>query len=269
MKIDFIGAPGAGKSTLKHAVVDFFNRRGIHANLVKEAGKESVQSTIPGKLVNLAAPNSLRAPLLWRVFYPLSIASRVPFMLRNRQLMRMVVQTQYGRPQEADIHQRKVFSRFMELVGFYEYLDKHNNHGDVLVFDEGFIHRVILLFASEVEVPNRETIENYIDLIPRSDLIVYTYAPPDVCKKRILERGLWGWSHEKTDEEIAKFVDHAIATVEMAVDCLREKNWPVVTIDNQNDGSDQAEEELKNLLESFFPQAVSYPAPMPLGIYRR
>lgn len=269
MIVDFIGAPGAGKSTLKHTVVDFFNRRGISANLVKQAGKETVRISILGRFITHATPRSLHAPFLWRTFYPLSVASRIPFIIRHQELIRLIVQTQSKRPKGAEIHQRRVISRFMQMIGFYEFLVHRCKPGEVLVFDEGFIHRVILLFASEVETPDPVMIRRYIDLIPKTDLLVYTVAPPEVCKKRILDRGLWGWSREKTDEQIERFIDNAIHTVEIAVDYVRKKDWPLVIIDNQNDGSLQAENALRKSLSVLYPEQIQSPAPMGVGIYRR
>lgn len=269
MIVDFIGAPGAGKSTLKHTVVDFFNRRGICANLVKQAGKESAKKTFPGQIITKIFPESLHAPILWRMYYPRTVVSRIPFVLRHRQLIQLIVQTQSQRPKEAELQRRRVIPRFMEMIGFYEYLVQHYKPEDVLVFDEGFIHRVILLFTSEVEVPEPETIHRYIDLIPKSDLLVYTYAPPEVCKKRILERGLWGWSHDKTDCQIERFIDNAILAVEMAVDYVIRKDWPLVIIDNQNDGSLEAEHALRKSLSILYPERKQSTAPVGVGVYQR
>lgn len=266
--VDFIGAPGAGKSTLKHTVVDFLNRRGVHASLVKQAGKEKAQKTFFGQLVNLAAPESFRSPLLWRIFYPLSVASRLPFIVQNPRLMQLVYRALQGRPKDANLQERRVLPRFLQLAGFYQYLIQRCAPGEAIVFDEGFIQRVILLFASEVEVPDQALVHRYLDLIPKPNLVVYTYAPPEVCKKRILDRGLWGWSTEKTDDQISRFIDHAILTVEIAVDYIEHKRWPLVRVNNENDGMGHAEEELRKVLGIHYPETSRPPYSIPVGMYR-
>ena len=168
MIIEFIGAPGAGKTTLMPTVMDFFQEQGLKAYTVVDAARPFAQRTLLGKGIALA-PATLRRPLLWQVFYRLSAWRRWHFRREHGRLMDHVLNSQVGRPAEADVEKRKVLYWFDHLTGYYEFLRAYARPDEVLVLDEGFVHRVVQLFSSSVEAPNQAQIVAYLDLVPRPD----------------------------------------------------------------------------------------------------
>ncbi len=236
MIIEFIGAPGAGKTTLLPEVTRFFESRGCRAYTVVEAARPFARRTMGGKLVQWLAPAAWQRPLLWRVFYLLSIGQRLNFMVQHPRLITQVLASQRGRPAAADTRQRQVLPWLFHHMGTYEFLRRHLRPDELLLFDEGFIHRVVQLFTSSAEKPAPAQIAAYIDLLPQPGLVIYVQASAAVCEKRIYERGLWQRAQHKEPAEISQFVRHAHKAVELAVAHARSKQWLVLEV--ANDGED-------------------------------
>jgi thymidylate kinase len=236
MIIEFIGAPGAGKTTLLPEVTRFFESRGCRAFTVVEAARPLARRTPGGRLVQRLAPAVLKRPLLWRVFYLHSIGHRLSFMAQHLRLLRQILASQRGRPAAADVHQRQVLPWLFRHMGYYEFLCHHARPDEILLFDEGFIHRVVQLFTSSAEQPDAARIAAYIDRLPQPDLLIHVQASTAVCEQRIYERGLWQRAQHKEPAEIARFVRYAHKAVELAVAHARRKRWLVLEVANDGEG---------------------------------
>ena len=253
MIVEFIGAPGAGKTTLLPAAADFFREQNRQAFTIVAAARPFARRTIAGKVVHRLSPRPWRDPLLWQLFYRLSILYRLKFIATHPQLIWQVANYQRRRPAAADVRQRKVLYWFYRLLGYYEFLRAHARPDEVLVFDEGFLHRVVQLFASSVEAPDEAQIDNYVALLPRPDLVVFVCASRDTCERRIYSRGLWERQRHKEPAEITQFVDNAHLAVERAVAHARRKGWSVVEVDNERDDRTAASAELRRQLALVLP----------------
>ncbi|UCG25667.1 MAG: hypothetical protein JSW55_06665, partial [Chloroflexota bacterium] len=151
MYFEFIGAPGAGKTTLLPAAAEAMAGRGLTAYTVAEAARPFARRTWPGAAVARLAPESWRGPLLWQTFYRLSLLDRMRFFAGHKRLLCLVLASQWRRPASADARQRRVLHWYFRHAGYYEFLRKRATSGELLIFDEGFVHRVVQLFASAVE----------------------------------------------------------------------------------------------------------------------
>jgi len=245
MIIEFIGPPGAGKTTLLPTVIEFFQAQGVAAFSVVDAARLYARRTFLGKFVYRMAPRSLVRPLLWRVFYLLSFIYRVMFLARNPRLLSQVLSHQWRRPKEAEARRRKVLHWFIRFAGYYEFLAAHARPDEVLVFDEGFVHRVVQLFASGVEKPDKNKILAYVDLLPLPDIVIYAQASPEICNQRIFTRGLWERFRNKSEAEISQFVFNAYLVVDLTVDYIKSKGWTVIEVDNGTGGLPAAKAELR------------------------
>jgi hypothetical protein len=234
MIVEFIGTPGAGKTTLLPVVIECLQARGISARSVVEAARPYAQRTLIGAAASRLAPPSLRRPLLWQVFYHLSIAYRLRFFARHSRLIRQVMHIQRRRPIPAE-ERRHVLHWFFVLVGQYEFLTTNTWPDEALIFDEGFIHRVVQMNASDVEEPDPARITAYVDLLPRPDLVIVPQAPWPVCKARIYRRGLWERFGHKSPAEITRYVANADRSVDIAVGHIKRKGWDVIEVDNSGD----------------------------------
>jgi thymidylate kinase len=248
MIVELIGAPGAGKTTLLPVVLGFFQAHDCRAYTVVEAARPFARRTVWGKIVLGLAPLAWQRPLLWRVFYYLSVVYRLKFVVWHWQLIQLVLAAQSRRPAAADVRQRQVLPWFFRQAGYYEVVQSLIQPDDVLVFDEGFIHRVVQLFTSSVENPGEEQIAAYVNLLPQPDLVVFIQASPDVCEKRIYARGLWQRAQHKDAAEIAQFVVHAHQAVDLAVAQARRRGWLVVEVDNSGNDLTAVKADLRRQL---------------------
>jgi thymidylate kinase len=254
--IEFIGTPGAGKTTLVPAAGEYFNSRGFQARSVLEAARPFAERTLPGRAVRLLAPASIRQPLQWQLFYHLSNWKRSGFFARNRELTDMVLRFQRTRPiSEAD--REHVLRWFLHLAGRYEFLNAHARPGEVLIFDEGFVHRVVQLFASEAEEPEPGRVKAYLDRVPRPDVVVFPYASPETCEQRVWRRGLWERFRSKSAAEVSRFIANSHAIVGLAVAHIRAAGWTVIEVDNDGTDPQVAKAALHRQLTSLFAEPTA------------
>ena len=231
MIVEFIGTPGAGKTTFMPVVGEHFKNHQFRPYSVLEAARPFAARTLPGKMVQMLPSGKLQRFLLWQVFYALSYAYRPKFAKQNRALMKTVLDYQYQRPiTRAD--RSHVLRWFLHLTGSYEFLKAYAQTGDMLIFDEGFVHRVVQLFASENETPDLDSVAKYLDLIPKPDLLIFPIASSEVCEDRVFERGVWERFQAKGREETSRFIRNAYKIVKYAVKHLKIQGWTVIEVDN-------------------------------------
>ena len=258
MIIEFIGPPGAGKTTLLPAAAEALEQRGLTAYTVVEAARPFARRTMPGSGLAALAPRPWRDPLLWRVFTGLTAVGRLRFFAANLALLRYVRDSQQGRPAASESRQRRVLYWYYRHAGYYHFLTSRARPDEALLFDEGFLHRVVQLFSSPVERPSAEAIKDYVALLPAPDLTIAIAAPADDCQQRIYDRGLWARFGHKSQEEISQFVANASDAVELALCAASEAGWPLLEIDNSAGDPALAATRLKERLAAFpLPSATS------------
>lgn len=234
MIVEFIGTPGAGKTTFMPVVSEHFKNQHFQPYSVLEAARPFAARTLPGKMVGMLSSGKLQRFLLWQVFYAFSYTYRPKFAEQNQNLMKTVLDYQYKRP-IAKSDRSHVLRWFLHLSGSYEFLKAYARPGDMLLLDEGFVHRVVQLFASENETPDLDRVANYLDLIPRPDLIIYPNASSEVCEKRVFERGVWERFQAKGRAETSRFIKNAYKIVKYAVKYIKIQGWAVIEVDNNKE----------------------------------
>jgi len=232
MIIEFIGTPGSGKTTLMREAARFLEGRGLRPVTIIEAARPCAGRTLLGQVLLRLTPPSLHRALLWQVFYFLSILHRIGFCLRHLALVRVVLATQLRRPSAADVRGRRVLHWFFHLAGSYSFLKSHARPDEVLLLDEGFLHRVVQTQASDCEVPQPAQVYSYVDRIPKPDLVISVSTPRSVCEQRVYRRGLWKHFQHKSREQVSQFLAHAAEVVSLAVARARHNGWPVAEVPN-------------------------------------
>jgi len=262
MIVEFIGTPGAGKTTLLPTAAQYLRERGFETYTVVEASRVFAKRTTIGKAVNSLAPAFLGGPLMWQVFYRYSRSHRRRFENKEPDLFRQVDDWQKQRPASADADQRRALYWFDRTAGYYAFLSAHIQENEAVLFDEGFVHRVVQLFTSPEEKPEPSRILAYADLVPRSDLVIHAAAPTDVCLRRIHKRGLWKHYGHKNETEIAQFISHACQAVTLMVGRLKSLGWTVIEVDNSGNDPDHAREELRaRMADLWLPSGQAKVAP--------
>lgn len=247
MIVEFIGTPGAGKTTFMPVVSEHFKDQHFQPYSVVEAARPFATRTFPGKMVQLLPFGKLKRYLLWQVFYAYSNAYRSKFADQNRALMSTVLDYQHQR-QITQPDKDHVLHWFLHLTGSYEFLKTRAQAGEMLLFDEGFVHRVVQLFASEIETPDLDSVATYLDLIPKPDLVVFPRASREVCEKRVFERGVWKRFQDKGLEKTSSFIKNAYKIVNYAVKYIKKKGWSVIEVDNNGEDLAESKSALKHAL---------------------
>ena len=245
--IELVGAPGAGKTTLLPTVLRACEAAGLHVYTVVGAARAFALRTTPGRLAAHLSP-TLRRRGLWLIFLIYSASGAMHVARAHPGLVWHVLQTQWRRPQEADVADRRVLYWYLRTAGAYQFLRTWARPDEALVIDEGFVHRAVQLHASSVERPDVAQVARYVATIPWPDLLVVVTAPPDVCRHRVHARGVWRRLQHRGTDDIDRFVANAHLAIELAVDALRLGGQPIVAIDNTGAVAD-AEVELKGHLD--------------------
>lgn len=235
MIVELIGPPGAGKTTLLPMVSAFFEELGLRAYPWVEAARPCARRTLAGATAVHLAPEVFHRPLLWQIFDRHSALYRLKFMAKYPQLTWYLARSQRQRPPAADARERQVSHWFFHHAGTYEFFKSHARPDEVIIFDEGFAHRVVQLFSSSVEVPEAQQIADYLDQVPQPDLLVAVRASRKTCEQRIRSRGVWERLRDKEPDEISRFVSNAHLATDLAIGRAREKGWTVVEADNDKD----------------------------------
>lgn len=249
MIIEFIGTPGAGKTTLVPAVIEFLGKHGIEGFTMVKAARPYAQRTLLGQVVERLGPPSLRGPLLWQVYYRLSALHRLIFFAKRPRLLLYVLRTQRMRPDAVSVRKKRALFWFFHLAGGYDFLTSLARPNEALVFDDGFVHRTVHLNASAVEVPDRVKITSYLDLIPVPRVLIVLRAPVEVCVKRVQARGVWDYFRGKTRDELMQYLANADLTITTAVDYLKNKECRIIEVDNGQDNLPATLAELRGKLE--------------------
>jgi thymidylate kinase len=240
MIIEFIGTPGAGKTTLLPAVATFLQEQGITARTVVEAARPTAQRTPLGKVVS-HLPQRWQRPLLWQIFYHLSTGYRLHFCMAHPHLIRQVLSSQWQRRARLEARHHALHW-FFHLIGYYDLLNAYAQPNEALLLDEGFVHRVVQMNASDTEEPEPQRIIRYVELVPRPDVVIAVHAPWQLCLERIYRRGLWERFRTRSRDEVARYVYHAHCVVNVAVDHMRDRGWPLIEIDNGREDAPPQEE---------------------------
>jgi thymidylate kinase len=246
--VEFIGIPGAGKTTLARELVEILRERGIAAATVVDAARRGVSRTYLGRAAARAAPRSLRSGLLWQVFYVLGALNAVAFARERLRLVRTVLGGQLRRPIPAGTKRHIVFW-FLQLGGRYRLLTATGLAGEAVVIDDGFLHRCVHLSASHIEAPEPAWVRTYVDQLPKPDLVIHPAADQALCVRRVLERGVWPHSRHLSRAELDSYLTNAGRAVELAVERVRERGWRVLTVDNGGRSLDEVRYDLTRALD--------------------
>lgn len=251
--VEFVGVPGSGKTTTADHLVEQLVLAGIDAGTIVGLARRRAAATTLGKLIRTVAPRRLGAPLLWWVFYALGIVRGVGFLLGNPGLARAVVGSQARRRGPVRTRWHIVYW-FLQLVGRYRLLLDGSTGVDVLVIDDGFVHRSVHLYATSLVDPHTRSLDRYLDLIPVPDLVVRVDTDTRLCLERVIDRGVWAHSRHLTRVELGSYLAAARAVVDSATEAARRRGTTVVEVPGTGDSAEIAGEICRQVLLELPPQ---------------
>jgi hypothetical protein len=189
---------------------------------------------------------------LWWLFYALSSLHAIAFIAEEPGLARAVVRTQRHRhlPLRRRLH---TSFWFFQLAGRVRFLRKTAHEFEVLVVDDGFLHRAVHLFASHVDHASAEHVRRYVDLLSPPRLVVYVHCDEPTCRDRVRRRGVWRHSRRLTVGELSRQLRESEKVVSIATRRARERGWNVSDVDNADRPAAAAGADLGPVLAGAFP----------------
>lgn len=233
--IELAGGPGAGKTTLLPLVVGAVVDEGLEPVEAVGAGRMLASRTRPGRAAVRWLRDRNRDRALWLIYLVYATALGVRLAAARPRLMQVLVE-QASRPREAMVSERHVVRWFIRHAGTERLFRRVGAAREVLIVDEGYVHRVVQLFTSAVERADLRAVRRYLAQVPPPTLLVVVDAPADIAWKRIQSRGIWDRMSGVDEAALASFVRHAFEAVALAGVCARERGWLVTTVDNASDG---------------------------------
>jgi hypothetical protein len=126
-----------------------------------------------------------------------------------------------------------VLKWFLTHIGRHYFLSRHLKPGEVLIFPEGLIHRVVSLFTSEKELPSTKTMARYVQHLPRSDLLIDIKVSPVLCVERLMRRGMFRRRLQNLGADATlQFVRYQAEAIAQAISEAQRCGWALLTLDN-------------------------------------
>jgi thymidylate kinase len=228
MIIEFTGVPGSGKSTVSLVVRQTLRDLGLKAMLVTEAGPCCLKRALLGSLICLVTPRRWQERVLWGVFRRLIVVYQLKFAIQNRVLTRQAVSV-LTRHQLPWRDRRSILRWFFRDAGYYQFFQKRLRSEEVLILDEGLVHRATSLYTSASEEPDPLEVADYVKLLPRPDLVVGVQTLLDICVARVSSRG---GNRRYLDKDLVPFLVNSAKVIEIALQGIKGMGWDILEVKN-------------------------------------
>ena len=253
--IELVGTPGAGKTTLARRLVADLCAAGVPAVTMTEAARTRAARTrvaaVTGRL-----PERLAGVVLWQRHLAGARVHAVALGWRRPALVRHVLGTQWRRPGVSWRLRGHALRWWFAHAGRSAFLAAAARPGDLLVVDDGFVHRAAGLHAAPGQPPSDTRVRRYVADVPAPDLLVVVTAAPGTCADRVRDRG--PWRHRVLDAgELDRHLAHADRAVATAVAAARARGWDVIAVDNDGRDLDAVAAELCRAVLAWRGQAMA------------
>ena len=232
-RIEFLGAPGAGKSSLYAEVMDELRLAGVEVVGIDDAVYDALRAEIRDRLVG---PMVRHTPSrVGRRYYRHLVArsqDRVlalrGFFLEYPETVKAILDGIESR-KEFDQRQDLALGWMLELLWKYQLAMAPRVTAECLVQDEGFANRAVSLFGYRFSADDEPNLRRYIASIPEPDLVIVVTADAETAASR--NTGRVRFSH-LTEAEAVEYTRDAIRCVEYTSRLLHERGVDVVEVKN-------------------------------------
>jgi adenylate kinase len=234
-RIEFLGVPGAGKSTLYREAIDEFGQVGVDAVSLGDATYALLQAGMQDRIVGPAI--QLLPRRIGRKYYrrlavrshDRSVALRT-FMLENPETVSATLAALEDR-RDFDPDQDLLFAWILELFWKYQLTNDPHGTGPYLVLDEGFANRAISIFGFRYADDDEALLRRYIESIPKPSLVIAVTADAEKAASRSTGRDRF--SH-LSDEEAVEHTRDAARCAAATSRLLKERGVDVQEVTNES-----------------------------------
>lgn len=215
-RIEFIGIPGSGKTTIRKNIV----------KRIKNIGETKFLS-IEEAILEVARKKIDKVYRVILKTLPKSLALIVSNKLLNRNLLQYNAQNtffaKWGKSFEVFlkssafakmpvIDREIVISGFIEIGSLYECINGYFSDETVVLFEEGFIQKSFMFISPfDNEFKDKTEVFNYLESIPHPDLVIYVNIDFASCYERMLVRptGLTKRLKKQKQNDIMRFLENS------------------------------------------------------------
>lgn len=247
LRIEFIGLPGSGKTTLRNRLLSDPN---INDNVVLESAEQ-----VFVRVAKNRAERSVRIPLkLLAGRAALGFAARYASRSQLRFEAQARFLARYGESLSAflsslcfdsmtELNRQRVIGSYLELGALWECLAGEADEGRAILFEEGLVQKS-MMFVDHLGCDVREVaaIEQYLRAIPAADLVIYVKTSADTSLHRMLARpdGLTDRLRELDEPSIGEFLSRAEEHMALVCSWLREsRSGSVIEYDAEDSAADR------------------------------
>ena len=228
MIVEFIGLPGAGKSTLMQAAKDTWNQLGLKALPASEIGPYYLRRTLLGRIICLITPTKRETWVLNGIYRRFIHLYRVKFALKNPKLAWQVINFILHRPLPWK-DKKVILGWFFRDASYYEFYQERLRPEELLLLEEGIVHRATSLYASPVERLDPNQIRRYISALPRPDLIIWIHTSLDTSVERVISRGE---QRRYLGKDLRPFIASSAEIIELAMQTVKGVGCDIIQINN-------------------------------------
>ncbi len=215
--IEFFGLVGAGKTTVARATGKILWETGHEAIDLKTAVGRCMQRSLVGRLFWPLMGPKLRERWL-RALYKHGVLPLYGLRLAlvNPRLVSTIIQAQLGNGLPW-WHKRRIWRLSFGVLNDRAFLASRLKENEIVLFEEGPLHRAINLFAWQMDGLRRDLVANYLTHLPALDLAIFVVAAEEDCRQRSDDRGLPKRLHNKDDRTTDRFfknVAHIVVLVD-------------------------------------------------------
>ncbi len=218
--IEFVGMVGAGKSVLAERLIAHLRSEGREVLSIGEALQRATSAT--------SGVSTVTGPRIARRLA--RIVGIVRFVASNRALAGRVIRSQIGLPITAR-HRLAILRLFFRQMGTIAIIDRYLANDEIVVLDEGPVHRAVNLFswANRVDLAAARA---YLNLLPAGGLVVHVAVPTAVASARTAERGYPKRLDTVDPVAVESFMAGAAAVVDLVAEHLTGGDRSVIMVGN-------------------------------------
>lgn len=258
LHVEFIGIPGAGKSTIRSTLLKELKRDNRQRYLGAEEAFLLVARRRIDKVYRVILnflPDDMGVKFIKRILNRsrMQFEAQNDFLAHYGEALKILFASQEFKTLSYD-DRKIVISGFLEIVSIYQAISEDIDDSTVVLFDEGFVQKS-MMFISHKEYCYRKNDNalEYLRHIPLPDLTVYIKTNPVSSNKRMMIRskGLTKRLNKVDCDAVAQFLVNAEAHLEDVV-ALLNKEGKTTVLEIINDNSlDEIVKKLVTLLPQY------------------